>query len=554
MRRLLALLIMLCTTCASPSSPAQQAPAEIKVDPQPGVTTHFSQGWPPGLMAKAAPLGAGMIRDSLHWAQIETAPGQYNFTAANSGHVEAACAAGMKVLLGIEPRNKIYDGGLSAHTAAAQEAFARYLAAIATRYRRCVTAIEVGNEINGANNVTGPAAEARVAWYVSLLKAIQARVKPANPDLLIVGGSTNSIATGFQERLFAAGALDYMDAVAVHPYRNYPEGVDQEIARLYAAMARHGRPKPIWATEFSREFAKPADAAPFLLKMLMLLQSAGVQKQFWYAMIDQKWFPTMGLLTTNGDSKPAGAAFSFAAHKLAPLGPARRIDHGDPTLFHFRVGDRFDVVWGTPRSLTASGASGAFHAGGSSTAVPAEVQEEPVVIEGASRIDFGQPQVLADSLYGFAQPPLQWLARRTDSGAETPLVPIDWQWTTYLGTPSNGQMVVNQGGIGPAASASAVVRYVVTQASPLFASVCLAPQGTAGNGATAELDLNGKPVWGAPVGPGTGPRSGPISGIARIAAKPGDRIEFVLSPGQAPPGRMKYRFRVSRDATLAAGC
>lgn len=551
MRRFFALLILLCTTCASPSSTAQQAPTDIPVDPRPGVTTHFSQGWPPRLMAEAAPLGAGMIRDSLHWAQVETVPGQYSFTPGNSGHIEAACAAGMKVLLGIEPRNKIYDGGVSVYTPPAQDAFARYLAAIAARYRGCVTAIEVANEINGANNVTGPAATTRVAWYLALLKAIHARVKPVNPELLIVGGSTNTIATGFQERLFAAGALDYIDAVAVHPYRNDPEGVDREITRLYAAMARHGPVKPIWATEFSRDFARPADAAPFLLKMLMLLQSAGAQKQLWYAMIDQKWFPTMGLLTANGGDKPAGKAFSFATHRLAPLGPARRIDHGDPTLFHFRIGNRFDVVWGTPRSLAAVGAAGAFRADGNSIPVPVEVREDPVAIEGASRIDFGQPQVVADSVYGFAQPPLQWLGRRTDTGAEYPLVPIDWQWTTYLGSPSNRQMIVNQAGIGPAVKTSAVVRYVATEASPLYASVCLAPQGPAGDGAVGELRHNGSVVWSDTVARSTGPRSG----TARIAVKPGDRIEFVLSPNQPPTGaRMKYRFRVSRDPLLAAGC
>jgi hypothetical protein len=285
--------------------------------------------------------------------------------------------------------------------------------------------------------------------------------------------------------------------------------------------------------------------------MLMLLQAAGAQKQLWYALVDEKWFPTMGLLTTTGGSKPSGDAFAFATHRLAPLGPARRIGHGDPTLFHFRIGNRFDVIWGTPRSLAAANAVRAYRADGSAIPLPADVTEEPVAIEGASRIDFGEPQVLADSLYGFAKPPLQWLARRTDTGIETPLSFIDWQWTSYLGSPNLQQMMVNPGGIGPALKTSAVVRYVATEAKTLYASVCLVPKLPTGEVTTAALRQNDTTVWSTSVGPQTGKRSG----IVRIEARPGDRIELEIPPGQAPATeRMKYLFRISREASSAAEC
>ncbi len=550
MRNTAIALSLLAATCSVPGAAPGQSQTG-PVDPSLGVTTHFSQGWPTRLMDTASGLGTNAIRDSLHWAAVETVRGNYAFTDTNSGHITRACSAGMKVLLGIDPRNKIYDDGFSANSVEAQQAFANYLAAIAARYRGCVIAIEIGNEINGKNNVTGPAASNRVAWYIALLKAVRPPVKAANPDLAIVGGSTNTIAAGFHERLYAAGMLPLVDGVAVHPYRTDPETVDWELARLVAAMQRHGTPKPVWSTEFSRDFVKPADAPPFLLKMAMLQQSAGVHRQFWYALIDQKWFPTMGLLTLSGGPKPAGDAFAFVTKTLAPAGPARRIDLGAPDLFHFRIGNRFDVIWGTPRAVTAVGAARAWRADGTATALPAVVSAEPVVIEAAERIDFGPAEVLADSLYGFGQAPLNWLARRVDNGTEYPLSPIDWQWTTYLSSTKARAVKVTQGGMGPAAGISAVASYAARDPGVLHASVCLAPLGTTGDGTLAELRHNSRTVWSAATGPLTGPRSG----RAAVTVQPGDRIEFVLSPGATAGGdRMKYRFRVSRTPSHPAEC
>jgi len=526
------------------------APAQSPGTP-PGVTTHFSQGWPTRLMDNAATLGTGTIRDSLHWAAIETVPGQYSFTDRNSGHVARACAAGMTVLLGIDPRNKLYDNGKTAYSPQARAAFANYLLTIADRYPGCVIGIEVGNEINGRNNVTGLAATDRAASHTALLRAIHDRVKPAHPDLKIIGGSTNTIATGFLAKLFEAGALAYMDGVAVHPYRNDPEAVDWELGRLRAAMTRAGQVRPIWATEFSRDFAASADAAPFYLKMTSLMQGAGVTDHYWYALIDQKWFPTMGLLTLAGEQKPAARAYAFAAANLAPLGPAQRIDHGDPALFHFRYGADAHVIWGGRRTLAVTGTPRFHRADGSPVAQPTMVSDDPIVIFGATGVSFGPPQVLADSLYGFAQAPLSWYARRDLTGLRIPLGPVDWQWTTYLGSAAVPRMIVNTAGIGPTNKTSAVVRYSADLAVPLVASVCLSPMGTTGDGTTASIVHNGTTLWSEQVGPLTGKRNAQ----APITVRVGDTVEFILSPNATPAGdRMKYRFRITRGATDAPDC
>ncbi|MBA3053482.1 MAG: hypothetical protein FP826_00775, partial [Sphingomonadales bacterium] len=524
------------------------APAPPPHPMRTGVTTHFSQGWPPRLLPAAAALGTVTIRDSLHWAAAEAAPGRIAFTEANSGHITRACAMGMTVLLGLEPRNPSYDGGMTAWSPRARSAFARYVLAIADRWPNCVVAIEIGNEINGRGNVTGPAAQDRIASHVALLKAVHAAVKPRHPGLVLLGGSTNTIATGFLTRLIRAGALDHVDGLAVHPYREQPEGTAWEIARLRAAMARAGAVKPIWATEFSREFPDPAAAAPWYLKMIALLEGAGVADHFWYALADQSFFPTMGLLTRDGTPKPAAAAYRFATRTLAPRGAAQRIDHGDPALFHFRFGADAHVIWGARRSLAVSGPADAFAADGSPLALPAEVSDTPVVITGSGAVSFGPAQVLADSFYGFARAPLAWFAQ-APRGSLTPLTPTDWQWTSYLGEPALPLMQVNRAGLGTMPGAGTLLRYTARSTETLVASVCLRPKGKpARTPATAMLARNGAPLWRGTTG------TGPALGSATIAVRPGDTLDFVLPPRPGASLRLNYRFRVSRTAADTARC
>lgn len=542
----LAHVIMIVTLALSGSAHAAPTPTL----PRLGVTTHFSQGWPISLLDRANTIGVKTIRDSLHWPVIEKARGVYDFSAKKTAHIDRACKLGMTVLLGIEPRNPLYDSNLTANSPTARLAYANYIRAIADRYSGCVVAVEIGNEINGQGGMTGPAAANRAAAHTALLKDVYQRVKPAHPDLAILGGSTNSIGTGFLKTLFEAGALDYMDGVAVHPYRKDPEIVDWELARLNAVMARIGTVKPIWVTEFSREFAKPADAAPFFLKMLSLMHSAGISHTYWYALVDQTWFPTMGLLTLPGAEKPASQAFAFAATRLAPFGRATRVDHGDPTLFHFRYGPDTHVVWGTRRAIEVSQSARFRSANGSIRAPISETSDEPVIIEDVADIRFAEAQILADSQYGFASPPLSWFAR-SKTGALTGLVPIDWKWTSYLGHRTVPQMIVNPAGIGPAGTYSAVVRFTSNRSVSAVVSVCLSPLGKYGDGVTATLMHNDKSIWSGKIGVLTGKQVSNVS----VALQSGDRVDLVIAPNANAAGdRMAYRFRINRSAVDAPDC
>ncbi|MVZ96605.1 hypothetical protein EUU23_02655 [Sphingorhabdus sp. IMCC26285] len=541
--------VLLLTFILSASAHVQSVQAQNAPGPL-GVTTHFSQGWPISLIERAQSIGVGSIRDSLHWPDIEKSPGVYDFSSKKTQHVTSACAADMTVLLGLEPRNPLYDNKLTAHSPNAQSAFANFVKAIADRYSGCVIAIEVGNEINGRGGMTGPAATARAASHTALLKAVYQRVKPGHPGIAILGGSTNAIGTGFLKSLFAAGALDYMDGVAIHPYRKEPEAVDWEIGRLNDALLAAGKIRPIWVTEFSRDFERPTDAAPFFLKMLSLMQGAGVRHNYWYALIDQSWFPTMGLLTLKGEEKPGSRAFAYAANHLAPLGNAIRVDHGDPTLFHFRFGPSTHILWGSRRTIIAGPNARFRNAEGALIPTVLELSDMPIIVDGIANIQFGRAEILADSEYGFASGPLSWFAI-SKTGAIVPLVPIDWKWTSYLGSKTVPQMIVNPAGIGPAGQYSALVRYTADRSVNAIASFCLNPVGKFGDGVTVEIKQNGKPLWSGSVGILSGKRTSHVA----VALKSGDNVDLVINPNANAGGdRMAYRFRISLSAADATDC
>ena len=525
-------------------------PAFAQVPVRPGVTTHFSQGWLLRLLDDAKALGVATIRDSVHWGMVERSPGRVEFTEVNSGHVTRACQAGIGVLLGIEPRNRLYDGGNTAFTPAAQAAFARYVRALADRWGDCLVGVEIGNEINGLKGMTGPAAQARATAHVDLLKAVYRAVKPGHPALALLGGSANTIPTGFLARLFAAGALDWVDGIAVHPYRLQPEGLDWELARLDAAMRRGGTVRPIWATEFSQDFADPALAPAWYLKSIALLESSGISNHFWYALADQPSFPTMGLVKFDGTRKPAARAFAFAARALAPLGPARRVDEGDPALLHFRFGADTHVVWGARRSLAVPAGAAAFAADGTALPLPTRVSDEPVVIRGAATLAFGPPEVLADSLHGFARAPLGWWARRKD-GSLLPLTPVDWDWTSYLGTPSMPLLAAHPAEIGTVPAAGMIVRYTppAGAAGGLTAALCL-HAARAGMETAAALMAGPRVVWRADLGP-----QGRLTAAVAVRLGAGERLDLVLAPLPGRPlARVRYRFQVVRGAAEAPTC
>lgn len=508
---------------AGPASPS--ATDSAKLPPMVlGVQTHFSQGWAPSNVALAQQARAPMLRDSLPWADTEKVRGSYPLNSPAAQALAAVCAGGQRLLLTAVPANPLYDGGQWVSSAAGNAAFAAYLAALADRFGTCLAAIEVGNEINGNGSLVYPAGVDRAAAYVATLKAVRARI---GTRAAILGGSTNMIGTGFLKTLFAAGMLGTVDGIAVHPYRLRAEGLDVELAQLNAAMDTAGKRVPIWASEFSVDSRNQPLAAGELVKQATMLAAGGAAQASWYALIDQRWFPNMGLYAGSAPKAQAGA-FRMMQQLLA-RGRPQRLDLGDPLLFAYRFGADTTVVWGAPRAITVQGGQVRDATG---AAASVRVSESPLVITGTTAIRFGASTWIADTLMGWGSPQWRYAVRlKADTSYRLPL--FDDQFTSYFGDRWYRPLRINNTSAAPAGTGAApqraVWRYVAPAAQSIDVGGCFA-KAAAGDGVDLTVTAGSKVLW-------RGVLTGQLQ-LPPLTANlaPGDALELVAGPNQTAGG------------------
>ena len=501
-----------------------------------GAQTHFSQGWNPSVLSLASQVGVKNLRDSVVWSTAERTVGSYDFSTAYVQTLLEYCATGGKLSLTIVPKNPLYDGGKSVYTDQGRKAFAAYIDALLGRFRGCVSAIEVSNEINNNGVLDYPTGYDVPSTYVASLKTLYAQIKPRYPDVAILGGSVNSVATGFLEPLFAAGALRVIDGVAVHPYRADAEGLDLEINHLRDVMARYGTPVKIWATEFSYDTTDKRLAAAGLLKSAAQLNSSGVDRAYWYALIDQQWFPNMGLFTGNA-IKPVGTAYQVAMQRLFAYGPAVRVNTGDSLVYLYRFGGDRWLVWGAPRTISFNGSPVIRDVLGNALAgTSVQIGAEPVMVEGATGYTLAASNVVADSMLQYGAAPWSYFRRGTD-GKDVSLPLFDTSYTSYFGDRWSKPLRINNNTAAPAGDATApmraIMRYTAMTAQQLDLDACFAKAVT-GDGVDYRIERNGVLVASGVLIDKTVLRAVSLN----VAA--GDRIDLSFGPNKTYGGDSFY--------------
>jgi hypothetical protein len=515
-----------------------------------GVQTHFSQGWNPAWMGLADQIGVRSLRDTVTWAAVETKPGVYDFSIPAMQTLTKFCATGGKLILTIVAENKLYDGGLTVYSDTGNTAYAKYVNALLNRFAGCVSAIEVGNEIN-SSSLDYPVGMDEPRTYVATLQRLKQIVKPAYPRVAILGGSTNMVGTGFLEKLFAVGALEAMDGVAVHPYRATAEGLDGEITHLRDVMQKYGNPVPIWATEFSYDTTDKAAAASGLVKSAALLNASGVDHASWYALVDQKWFPNMGLFTGT-TIKPTGLAYQTVMQKLFAYGRATRVDTGDSLVYLYRFGPDRWLVWGAPRTLTFFGAPIIRDIYGKARAgARVEIGNEPVIVEQASGYSMGDSDVVADSMLQYGGGPWSYLRRGSDN-KDVVLAIFDNDFTSYMGDRWSKPLRINNTSAAPAGTGSnpirAVVRYTSPKAQQLDLDACFSKINS-GDGVDYKIVRNG-----VIAASGILTNKAVIRSLA-IDVAAGDRIDLIVGPNQTyGSDTFNYRLRLTARGRGAPMC
>ncbi|OFJ52384.1 hypothetical protein BEL07_17770 [Mycolicibacterium grossiae] len=213
-------------------------------------------------------IGVSTLRIDVPWVAVQPNRfGGYDWSKTDRV-INAAAARGIAVLgiLGQPPQWAAAPGtpALSGQPASAS-AFATYARAVATRYRGKISAYEIWNEPNLVSFYK-PAPDP--VAYTALLRAAYPAIKAADRNAIVVGGvlaaavdtNVSMDPVTFVQRMYAAGAKPYFDAISYHPYQHglpfsqggpwYDAPLNQGL-RIRQLMIDYGdAAKKIWASEY----------------------------------------------------------------------------------------------------------------------------------------------------------------------------------------------------------------------------------------------------------------------------------------------------------------
>jgi polysaccharide biosynthesis protein PslG len=235
--------LFLVTLAFSLTAQASELPQAI-IPAGVGVNIHFTRGHERDLDLIAA-AGIKFIRMDFGWAGIERQKGQYDWSAYDelTGNLEKR---GLHAVYIFDYSNPLYEetvrsknpvsGQEHQDTASPQHpesvaAFAHWAAASARHFHGRPIVWEIWNE----PNITFWKPKPDVRQYTELARATCVAVREIEPDATIVGPATSGIPLDYLESFLKSGVADYLDAISVHPYRNYnksPETAIEDYQKL----------------------------------------------------------------------------------------------------------------------------------------------------------------------------------------------------------------------------------------------------------------------------------------------------------------------------------
>jgi hypothetical protein len=330
-----------------PAAPAAAAPLRLGLH-----ASHFVSAEEAQRMALG---GADLVRITFDWGRIETTPGLYDFSAYDE-LVERTATAGVEVLPVV-----LGAPSFRRHTEASwppgkpgRAAYANLMRALVRRYGplgsfwsehpavppRPIRSWQVWNEPN--LGPFSPKGKGRAADYAKLLIPASRAIHGADPNakVILAGMPEHLHGRGstyyeFVDDLFAIeGAVDAVDAVAVHPYAptvrhllqtTLPEMTDEAHEAAGAGMR-------IWVTELgwategrgdTRFVSTTAGQAKLLDRVLQQLPARAKKLKIDAAVVfsfrdvadhgvGPQWQLHTGLFRLDGAPKPAWGV--FAAH------------------------------------------------------------------------------------------------------------------------------------------------------------------------------------------------------------------------------------------------
>jgi len=308
-----------------------------------------------GTMGAVAAVGASTVRHPFLWSVIEPSPGRWDF-ALHDEFVLAAARQGLSVLpVLFDPptfRSSRPASGAErgVYPPADNDDFATFAAALVRRYgpggrlwrehpalpERPIRAWQIWNEPNipfywpaGPN----PAA------YTALLQAGSAAIRAVDPGATIVNAGLNDSELGlklvpFLQGMYAAGARDSFDQLAVHPYAPASDLVVDQLSAAVRELERAGDDARVLVTELGWATGGPAERALVVgeagqaalirsttSRLSRLADGLRLDGMFYFNWRDvgpapgarDHWGLHTGLLRQDGSPKPALEALQQAA-------------------------------------------------------------------------------------------------------------------------------------------------------------------------------------------------------------------------------------------------
>ena len=315
-----------------------------------GINIHFTDPRP-GEMKMIVDAGFKWVRMDLNWGGTEREKGKYDFRAYDR-LMTALDEHGIRALFILDYANRHYDNGLSPHTDEGRAAFARWTAAAVEHFKGRNVLWEMWTEPNLKQSWKS---EPNVTNYTALAIAVGKAIKTVAPREKYCGPAVCEINLKFLEACFQGGALEYWDAVTVHPYRGIspPETVLPEYAKLRILIDKYapkGRRIPIlsgeWGYSTVQKNIDDEKQGKYLSRQFLMNLLAGVPLSIWYDWHDDGTDPKdkehhFGIVRHQFfkerdpvyDTKPAYATLQVLVANLRGYRFDKRIETGSPDDF-----------------------------------------------------------------------------------------------------------------------------------------------------------------------------------------------------------------------------
>lgn len=247
------------------------------------------------------------------------------------------------------------------------EAWRRFSAAFASRYKGKIAAYEITNE----PNIALPSARE----YVPYLKSAAETIRKYDPDALVIGGGLTTDYGGttnrFLKDLGESGVLKFCDALSFHPYASpldsSPIAADTAIRDLRKQLDLYAPGLPLWNTELYYIAPSPvayyavqasATHAPHLLRRYLIDLGEGVSRsiliqssQLLQNELAPHWELGENYVYSGCIPHDRYTGQSVASHLLNGAAPMERFQWPSGAtgyLYRMRNGQQLAAVWKAP--------------------------------------------------------------------------------------------------------------------------------------------------------------------------------------------------------------